>query len=119
MTIPDEPNGILVLIGSRLPAILGWRAISTTIVNPATQARVQQAEKRADETLERSKFEWDLARITLRSYFDKNLRQSVGDFLVERGCDVNPVLGSSSGASRSDNRVDQCDISRSLLPHAK
>jgi nitrate reductase gamma subunit len=75
MTIPDVPIGILTLIGILAGSLLAWRVVSTARIERATTERVQQAEKRVNEAPETSKYAWDLARITLESYFDRNLRQ--------------------------------------------
>jgi uncharacterized membrane protein YeiB len=50
-------------------------AVVNSLNEKAKAQRVHEAEQRRDEAPEKSKFAWDLARITLESYFDRNLRQ--------------------------------------------
>src|SRR5262249_2593601 len=54
-------------------SFVGW-VIQNLRAKKETTERVEAAEKRIDESPGKSKFAWDLARITLESYFDRNLR---------------------------------------------
>ena len=62
----------IVIVGA---AFVVWGLIDAWRTGKANTERVQAAEKRVDESPGKSKFAWDLARITLESYFDRNLRQ--------------------------------------------
>ena len=52
-----------------------WETLSARWAAKATKQRVEKAERRVEEAPEKSKAAWDLARVTLESYFDRNLRQ--------------------------------------------
>jgi nitrate reductase gamma subunit len=98
--------GALVFFGVPVAnAIIAFRA------QIATAERVEAAEKRADESPEKSKFAWDLARITLESYFDRNLRQvsaifwlSVAAMLIGVGI---IVWGITIAVGAKDNNATQ------------
>jgi nitrate reductase gamma subunit len=68
---------VLLLIISVIVAVIGM-ALSINNVKKSeekTRERIIEAENKAEKEPEKSKPAWDLARVTLESYFNKNLTQ--------------------------------------------
>jgi nitrate reductase gamma subunit len=80
MPLPDIPTGMLVLLGLAAATFVALRVVTVARTEQAVSARVQQAEDRVSAEPEKSKFAWDLARLTLEAYFDRNLRQVTAIF---------------------------------------
>ena len=53
MPIYDVPASVLTLIGILVAALLSWRVISISRIERATTEKIQQAERRIDESLTR------------------------------------------------------------------
>jgi hypothetical protein len=65
-------SSVLALIGIIMGSILAWKTIS---ISKVSSERVTQAESRVDAQPEKAKPAWDLARVTLEAYFNRNLAQ--------------------------------------------
>jgi hypothetical protein len=68
---------ILAVIGIIGAAFVAWRMFS---LDQKTQAKVAIAEGKAEAETGKSKPAWDLARVTLEAYFNRNLSQIVAIF---------------------------------------
>lgn len=71
---PITAGSILIgLLPLLLPIIfqiyLEWRR------EVATREKIREAESKSEKEPENSKYAWDVARVTLESYFNKNLSQ--------------------------------------------
>ncbi len=64
---------ILPIIAASLATL--YRTIFERQANERVEKRISEAETKAEKEPEKSKPAWDLARVTLESYFNKNLSQ--------------------------------------------
>ena len=73
MTVSVAIALIIVVVGAL--SFLGYQLIDYQRQRKDDIADYKNAKKRADEQPEKTKPAWDLARVTLESYFNKNLSQ--------------------------------------------
>ncbi len=64
---------VLPVIAASVAAL--FRALFERQANEKVEKRISEAETKAEKEPEKSKPAWDLARVTLKSYFNKNLSQ--------------------------------------------
>ena len=67
----------VAIFAALLGVVKGWREAKA---NEVTNKKIQQAETNLEQQPERAKPAWDLARVTLESYFNRNLSQVASIF---------------------------------------
>jgi len=78
-----DPNAAAAIIGAALAALIGMFSSYQEIRR--ARERLAAAEKKSEEAPDKGRYAWDLARIPLESYFNRNLSQVTAIFWLSVG----------------------------------